>query len=98
MIIIYYFIFPIFFKSVKPCCYPIYIIFIIFIIIFCFFRYFYQPNDLVKYNNKIYTIKGTHNNGTRAILRETGKSIKVGDLIPYRFSKGFYFKVPSENK
>ena len=61
-------------------------------------RYFYQPNDLIKYNNQIYTIKGTHNNGTRAILKETGKSIKVGDLIPYRFSKGFYFKLPSENK
>lgn len=61
-------------------------------------RYFYQPNDLVKYNSKIYTIKGTHNNGARAILKETGKSIKVGDLIPYRFSKGFYFKIPSENK
>lgn len=61
-------------------------------------RYFYQPNDLVKFNNQIYTIKGTHNNGTRAILKETGKSIKVGDLIPYRFSKGFYFKIPSENK
>lgn len=61
-------------------------------------RYFYQPNDLVKYNNKIYTIKGTHNNGTRAILKETGKSIKVGDLISYRFSKGFYFKIPSEIK
>ena len=51
-------------------------------------RYFYQPNDLVKYNGAIYSIKGTHNNGTRAILKETGKSIKIGDLIPYRFSKG----------
>ena len=61
-------------------------------------RYFYQPNDLVKFKNQIYTMKGTHNNGSRAILKETGKSIKVGDLIPYRFSKGFYFKIPSENK
>lgn len=52
-------------------------------------RYFYQPNDHVKYNGSIYTIKGTHNNGTRAILKETGKSIKIGELIPYRFSKGF---------
>ena len=61
-------------------------------------RYFYQPNDLVKFNNQIYTIKGTHNNGTRAILKETGKSIKVGDLVPYRFSKGFYFKILSKAK
>ena len=61
-------------------------------------RYFYQPNDLVKYNNQIYTVKGTHNNGTRVILKETGKSIKVGDLISYRFSKGLYFKIPLESK
>ena len=55
-------------------------------------RYFYQPNDLVKYNKSIYTVKGTHNNGTRVILKETGKSIKIKNLTPYSFSKGLYFK------
>lgn len=51
-------------------------------------RYFYQPNDLVKYENRIYTVKGTHNKGTRVMLKESGKSIKVGDLTPYKFRKG----------
>ena len=51
-------------------------------------RYFYQPNDLVKYQNIIYTVKGTHNKGTRVMLKENGKSIKVGDLTPYKFRKG----------
>jgi hypothetical protein len=51
-------------------------------------RYFYQPNDLVKLGNIIYTVKGTHNKGTRVMLKENGKSIKVGDLTPYKFRKG----------
>lgn len=51
-------------------------------------RYFYQPNDLVKYDNKVYTVRGTHNKGTRVVLRETGKSIKVDKLIPYKFMSG----------
>ena len=61
-------------------------------------RYFYQPNDLVKYNKSIYTVKGAHNNETRVILKETGKSIKIEDLTPYSFSKGFYFKTFIDNK
>lgn len=51
-------------------------------------RYFYQPNDLVKYQDKIYTVKGTHNKGTRVILKENNKSIKVSELTPYKFKKG----------
>lgn len=51
-------------------------------------RYFYQPNDLVKYDNKVYTVKGTHNKGTRVMLKENNKSIKIGDLTPYKFRKG----------
>lgn len=51
-------------------------------------RYFYQPNDLVKYNGVVFAIQGTHNKGTRAILKETKKSIKVGDLKPYKFMSG----------
>lgn len=52
-------------------------------------RYFYQPNDLVKIENKIYTVKGTHNKGSRVIMKENNKSYKVSDLKPYKFSKGF---------
>ncbi len=51
-------------------------------------RYFYQPNDLVKYQNRVYTVKGTHNKGARVMLKENGKSIKVEDLKPYKFRKG----------
>ena len=51
-------------------------------------RYFYQPNDLVKQDNKVYTVKGTHNKGARVILKETGKSVKVDNLVPYMFKSG----------
>ena len=51
-------------------------------------RYFYQPNDLVKYNNKIYTVKGSHNKGSRVILKESGKSINIKDIQPYLFRSG----------
>lgn len=51
-------------------------------------RYFYQPNDLVKYQNRIYAVKGTHNKGARVMLKENNKSIKIGDLVPYKFRKG----------
>lgn len=51
-------------------------------------RYFYQPNDLVKFTDKIYTIKGTHNKGSRVILKETNKSVNINNLHPYKFSSG----------
>jgi hypothetical protein len=51
-------------------------------------RYFCQPNDLVKYQDKVYTVKGTHNKGKRVILKEINISIKVEALIPYEFRKG----------
>lgn len=51
-------------------------------------RYFYQPNDLVKLDGKIYIVKGTHNKGTRVILKETGKSVKADKLEPYKFMSG----------
>lgn len=52
-------------------------------------RYFYQPNDLVKYQNKIYTVKGTQNNGKYVALKEIKKVPKVTEIIPYQFKKGF---------
>ena len=33
-------------------------------------KYFYQPNDLVKYNGKVYTVKGTQNKGKYVTLKE----------------------------
>ena len=52
-------------------------------------RYFYQPNDLVKYLGKIYTVKGIISKGSQVQLRETKKQPKPELLTPYRFSKGF---------
>ena len=51
-------------------------------------RYFYQPGDLVKYEGKIYTVKGTQNNGSHVVLRKIKKVIRVNLLTPYKFSKG----------
>jgi hypothetical protein len=51
-------------------------------------RYFYQPNDLVKFEGNIYTVKGTQNNGAYVALKETKKVPKVELLTPYKFMKG----------
>lgn len=51
-------------------------------------RYFFQPNDLIKLGNIVYTVRGTHNKGSRVILKETGKSIKVDLLTPHKFMSG----------
>ncbi len=51
-------------------------------------RYFFQPNDLVKLGNTVYAVRGTHNKGSRVILKETGKSIKVELLTPHKFMSG----------
>jgi hypothetical protein len=51
-------------------------------------RYFFQANDLVKLGNTVYTVRGTHNKGSRVILKETGKSIKVELLTPHKFMSG----------
>ena len=52
-------------------------------------KYFYQPNDLVKYDGKVYTVKGTQNEGKYIALKEIKKVPKVGLLTPYVFKKGF---------
>jgi len=51
-------------------------------------RHFYQPNDLVKYENQIYTVRGTQNKGAYIALRETEKVVKVDLLTPYMFQRG----------
>ncbi len=52
-------------------------------------RYFYQPNDLVKYDGKLYTVRGTQNKGAYVALKEIKKVIRVENLLPYRFRQGF---------
>ena len=51
-------------------------------------RYFYQPNDLVKYDGKVYTVKGTQNSGKYVALKEIKKVPKIDLLSPYKFRKG----------
>ena len=51
-------------------------------------RYFYQPNDLVKYEGKIYTVRGTQNEGKYIALREIKKVPRVDLLTPYMFQRG----------
>ena len=50
-------------------------------------KYFYQPNDLVKYDGKVYTIKETQNKGKYIALKEIKKVSKVKLLTPYIFKK-----------
>ena len=51
-------------------------------------KYFYQPNDLIKYNGKVYTVKGTQNKGRSIALKEIKKFPKMELLTPYVFKKG----------
>lgn len=56
-------------------------------------RYFYQPNDLVKYNGNIYTVKGTQNGGAYIALKEIKKVPKVSLISPYKFNNGFIYTI-----
>ena len=47
----------------------------------------YQPNDLVKYNGKIYTVKGSQNGGKYIALKEVKKVPRVDLLQPYMYKK-----------
>ena len=51
-------------------------------------RYFYQPNDLVKYEGQVYSVRGTQNGGAYIRLNEIKKVPRVDLLIPYKFNKG----------
>ncbi len=54
-------------------------------------RYFYQPNDLVKMNGKIYTVKGIVNYGNYVRLNGVKKDVKIGFVEPYQFRKGLCY-------
>lgn len=54
-------------------------------------RYFYQPNDLVIYEGKTYTVKGSQNYGKYIALKEIKKVPSVKSLAPYMFSKGLVY-------
>ena len=53
-------------------------------------RYFFQPNDLVKYNNTIYTVVGVQNKGAYTKIKKEDKTkvVKTNLLKLYKFGKG----------
>lgn len=51
-------------------------------------RYFFQPNDLVKYEGNAYSVRGTQNGGAYIRLYEIKKVPRVDLLTPYKFNKG----------
>lgn len=51
-------------------------------------RYFYQPNDLVKYEGRVYSVRGTQNGGKYIRLNEIKKVPRVDLLTSYKFNKG----------
>ena len=48
----------------------------------------YQPNDLVKFEGKVYTVKGSQNKGAYIALKEIKKVPNVKNILPYVFKKG----------
>ncbi|WP_341285794.1 RNA-guided endonuclease IscB [Priestia megaterium] len=50
-------------------------------------RYFYQPNDLVKFEGQICRVVGTMNKG-KSVKLDIGKSPNPAKLTPYKFAKG----------
>ena len=56
-------------------------------------KHFYQPSDLVKYEGKIYSVRGTQNNGAYIRLNEIKKVPRVDLLTPYKFNKGIVWSM-----
>ena len=52
----------------------------------------YQPNDLVKFEGKVYTIKGSMNKGKNIALKEIKKCPNTKYIVPYIYKKGFTWK------
>ena len=55
-----------------------------------------QPNDIVMWKNRLWTSKGTHNNGTRVLIEGHGlkkaRSVAIKDLVVKTTSKTIYRK------
>ena len=52
-------------------------------------RYALRPDDVVKYNNQIFHVKGVHNEGTRVILKENNKSVAIKDVSVIKHISGW---------
>jgi len=63
-------------------------------------RYPYQPNDLVRYDNQLYRVKGTHCKGARVIIfapkqKVRTKSVSINKIEPVIYGKGLSFALNS---
>ena len=52
-------------------------------------RYELRPGDLVAHNGNRFEIVGVHNNGTRVILKQNGKSVAINQIEPIRHIGGW---------
>ena len=53
-------------------------------------RYSFQPGDVVRYQNKLYTSKGIQNLGAYIRLGGLSKPVKTELVEPYRYAKGMF--------
>jgi hypothetical protein len=66
-------------------------------------RYPYQPNDLVRYNNQLYRVNGTHCKGARVLLftpkqKRKTKSVSIQKIDPVIYGKGLSFTLNSSRE
>ena len=51
-------------------------------------KYSYQPNDLIKYEGKVYSVRGTQNGGKYISLKEIKKVPRIDFIQSYMFQRG----------
>jgi len=66
-------------------------------------RYPYQPNDLVRYDNQVYRVVGTHCKGVRVLLftpkhKKKTKSVSINKIEPVIYGKGLSFVLNSSSE
>ena len=56
----------------------------------------YQPNDVVIFEGKKFTVKGCHNKNSRVILKQNQKSVAVKNVQPFLFKKSISWNTPTK--
>jgi hypothetical protein len=52
-----------------------------------------QPGDLVRFDGKVATVKGSHCKGSRVVLAESGKSVATNKFELVKYGKGMSFSL-----
>ena len=52
-------------------------------------RYELRPGDLIAYNGNHFEVSGVHNNGTRVVLKQNGKSVAINQIKIIRHTSGW---------